>query len=104
MLTIAVAQTFNDGFRVLIENTNRSVVASTDDPPSLQSRCDMKWHVRADGVLEGLLLVQGSRCCGYFVAIDPVTKVKNQNGSLISRKGRVSTVAVSTCDLVCYLS
>src|ERR1700683_889959 len=104
MLTIAMVQTFNDCFCMLIKNMNRSVVASTDDPPSLQSRCHMKGHVRADGVLEGLLLVQGSRYCGYFIAIDPVNKVRNQNRFLISRKGRVSTAAMSTCDLVHYWS
>ena len=83
MLTIAMAQTFNDGFHALIKNTNRSVVTSTDDPPSLQCRCHMKGHVQADGVLEGLLLVQGGRYCGYFIVIDAINKVRNQNGLLI---------------------
>ena len=79
MLTIAVAQTVDDGFCPLIKNTNRSVITSTNDPPSLQSRCHMEGHIRADGVFEGLLLVQGGGYCGYFVAINTVNKVRNQD-------------------------
>lgn len=76
ILTISVAQTFNDGFRALIKNANRSVIASADDPPSLQGRCYMEGHIRANGVLEGLLLMQGGRSCGYLVAINAVNKIR----------------------------
>jgi hypothetical protein len=75
MLTIAMAQTINDGFCALMKNMNRSVIASTDDPPSLQSRCHMKGHVQVDEVLEGLLLVQSGRYCRYFIVIDAINKV-----------------------------
>lgn len=101
MLTITVAQTFDDGFCPLIKNTNRSIITSTDDPPSLQSGCYMKGHIQADSMFEGLLLVQGGRYCGYFVAINAVNKVRNQDRSLIHRKGRVSAAGVLIYYQVC---
>jgi hypothetical protein len=94
MLTITVVQTFHNGFRALIKNTNGSIIATADYPPSLQSRCYMEGHIRADRVLERLLLVQDGRCCRYFVAINAIDKVRYENGLLISRKGRVTTTVM----------